>query len=68
MIKSTKICAGFYKVSDGFRTVEVSLNDFCDGPGWIASAVWDQWRNTDPLPTKKMAMESAKNMLEDPEI
>lgn len=63
-IRTTRLCAGEYKVTDGTNTVNISLMDFWDGPGWIAAAEWDSGRYTDPLDTKRRAVELATYMLE----
>lgn len=65
MIKTHRICAGEYKVTDGTRTVNISKVPFWDGEQWIAAAEWDQGRYTDPVPTKRDAVQSAKQMLLD---
>ncbi len=63
--KTTRFCAGEYRVTDGVRVVSISQQLFCDGYGWTASADWDQWLATDPLPTKREAVRNAHYMLED---
>lgn len=61
--KSTRKCAGYYIVSDGTDQVEVIKQDFFDGPGWLAIALWTRHRVTDPLKTKHEAMICAHEML-----
>ena len=62
--KTTRICAGEYEVTDGTgRVVQISCNEYWDGPGWAASAGWDRTRYSDPLSTKREAVQVAHRML-----
>jgi hypothetical protein len=64
---SNKICAGEYQVrqkDDPFkRIVNISLLEFSDGPGWIASAQWVRDVYSDPHKRKYNAMNEAISML-----
>lgn len=64
--KTTRICAGEYEVSDGTRKVRVTQVQYHDGKWWIAAADWNSERYTDPLETKRYAVEIAHDMLNDP--
>lgn len=62
-----KHCAGLYIVSDGEHTVTVTYfcpNDGASYYGWIASAEWSRYVYSDPIYTKRQAVECAKNMIE----
>jgi hypothetical protein len=66
-IRSTKVCAGLYKVTDGVNTVTIMCADEGSWQGlWVASADWDRHRLTDPLDTKREAMANAVAMLKKP--
>ena len=55
---------GRYIVSNGDRTVTVIQNPQLRGAWkWIAYADWDRYMVTDPLPTKRDAVDQAKQML-----
>ncbi len=58
-IQVKKICAGCYEYTLDDRRVMVEKFDF----GWIARAQWTAHLYTDPLDTKKDAVENAKDML-----
>lgn len=67
MITVKKYCAGLYIVSDGVATVDVTY--FCpqDGAsfyGWVAKAQWSCHVYSDPIYTKREAVECAKGMIE----
>ncbi len=62
--KTKRVCAGRYEVTDGENTVTLDRRD--DLNGWIASANWDRYRYTDPLPTKAAAKFNALHMLREP--
>ena len=62
---STKRSAGEYEVSNGTgRTVRVTRVKLDDGLWWVATANWDNYRYSDPLFTKRSAMDAAREMLE----
>lgn len=68
-IKSTRICAGLYEVTDGKNIVKVTQVHYPnDGMYWVAAADWDSMRVSDPLYTKRDAMRSANYMLETPNV
>jgi hypothetical protein len=57
---------GAYCVVQGLDAVHVIRNRDLRGPDkWIAYAAWTQYLVTDPLPTKKAAIEQAKLMIQD---
>lgn len=60
---TTRISAGLYEVRAGARAVEISKQEFSDGPGWVARAQWDRYMYSDPLPTKRDAVAVALEML-----
>lgn len=62
-----KYCAGLYIVSDGENTVDVTY--FCPQEGasfygWVAKAQWSCYVYSDPIYTKREAVECAKGMIE----
>jgi hypothetical protein len=66
--KTIKICAGEYEVRplplrSGNLAVSISRVEYWDGPAWIAAAMWDNARYTDPLRTKRDAVFNARVML-----
>lgn len=64
-IKTTKIAAGDYEVTDGNRIVTITKRE---NIGWIAGANWDRFLMTDPLWTKREAVAEAVKMLENPRV
>ena len=67
-ITSKRICAGYYEVSLGAHKVSIdnvppnkAYGDTTDM--WIARAQWTNNLYTDPLPTKRLAMQHAFMML-----
>lgn len=64
MIKVKRHAPGCYEVTDGVKVVDVLKNDYWDGAAWVAGAQWDRYRVSDPVPTKREAVEIAKRMLE----
>lgn len=60
-IKTTRICAGLYEVTDGENVVSLTYHDHLRG--WIASAEWDAHRHTDPVRTKAVAKFNAEIFL-----
>lgn len=67
-IKVTRYAFGGYTVTDGVRKVDVYHFTKRDGAhfnGWIARADWDNYLVTDPMWTKREAVEQARGMLED---
>lgn len=60
--KTTKVHAGMYEVSDGYRVVRVERRD--DLNGWMAIADFDPHLYTDAVPTKRDAVFNAERMLE----
>ena len=61
MTRTTRRGAGFYIVSDNRNEVEVSYYPHLRG--WIAAARWDAYRYSDPVWTKREAVEIAARML-----
>ena len=66
MITVKKNCAGLYTVSDGTHSVEVT--SFCPQAGatfygWVAKAEWSCHVYSDPIDTKREAVEVAKSMI-----
>ena len=62
-ISTTRSAAGSYNVTDGARNVSVFKASFSDGDAWIASLEGDRYCYSDPLPTKRAAVECAREML-----
>jgi hypothetical protein len=62
-IRITRWAAGSYNVTDGTRNVSVFKTSFWDGDAWIASLDGDRYGYSDPLPTKRVAVECAREML-----
>ncbi len=61
-----KYCAGLYIVSDGEATVDVTY--FCPAEGasfygWVAKGQWSAHVYSDPIYTKREAVEVAKSMI-----
>jgi hypothetical protein len=66
-IKTTRNGTGAYTVSNGKYHVEVIRFDEFLGPDkWIARALWDQHRYSDPVATKREAVTIAINMINQP--
>jgi len=59
--KVTRHGAGSYTVSSGDLRVRVVRVEYpnCSGTNWIASAEWDRWCISDPVATKREAVEFA---------
>ena len=64
--RTTRVCAGLYKVQLGDYTVEVIRQDHLKGEQLMARAEWDRFRYSDPVWTKREAMQSAILMLNQP--
>lgn len=61
-----KHCAGLYIVSDG--EIEVEVKYFCPQEGdtfygWVARGMWSSYVYSDPIYTKREAVEVAKSMI-----
>lgn len=64
MIRTTRVCAGEYVVSNGTKRVRVTKVQYPnDGVYWIAAAEWDAGQYTDPLFTKRDAVFNAIIMI-----
>lgn len=57
-----KICAGYYCVTNGTRTVNVQYMDHL--ASWMAIAEWDKYTYSDPVATKREAVAIANEIIQ----
>ena len=59
-----RVGAGRYELADGGNVVDVFKGDVRLGKTrWMAAAQWDRHRVTDPVATKREAVNHGRNML-----
>lgn len=62
-MKTQRHSAGSYTVRSGAYTVNVTRFEHLRGQQWIAAATWDRYLYTDPMWTKREAVEQAAIMI-----
>ena len=59
-----RVCAGEYEATDGVNVVAISKQDFGYGDEWMARAVGLAYVYSDPMATKRQAVEAATHILQ----